>query len=494
MHNIRIELKKLRDTGDYSPNELKEIKERLEYENEVEKEEDKKRKAEEKQRKAEERRARLGKYRDSNERLLHYKLAAHFIEDHPAINVNGTVAIWTGNSYTFNVLEFVTTHIKNYDTMTTKNNRREVYYSIVDNIADYPKFAEVDKYRIAFNNGVLNVSTLEFEYGPHQEYAILNHIPHDYIEDAPEQPEVKQWLMNLADNNEQVYKLLFQLIGYPMLINCNLRTAFMLVGKAQGGKTKFVEYMQYIYGNENYTTFDISEINGRFNRVQICGRLFNYSDDIDAGYIEKPNFLKRLISGLTSMQVEKKGIDGWGLPFYAKIIMSMNEFPRIKMDSDVSAWRSRFNIINFKHKFDKNPKYDEWAKTVLCTEESISWVIKEAATAVNSAIEAGEFCYNDSDEFIKFMETSNPVLTTALEYSEDDWREIYDIKQWYTEQKELFGSKTAFKPFMTMFNSTSDLLEIYESKTTKTASGEPVKKQIKVYRVRKKSNNCCSWQ
>ena len=38
MINIKIELKKLKDTGEYSPNQLKEIKERWEYENEVEKE------------------------------------------------------------------------------------------------------------------------------------------------------------------------------------------------------------------------------------------------------------------------------------------------------------------------------------------------------------------------------------------------------------------------------------------------------------------------
>lgn len=449
---------------------------------------DKKRKAEarkaEQAHKAEERKARLGKYRDPKSgRFLHEKVAEDLLADYPCININGACAIWTGQNYTFDVLSFVRTKIKEYDKATTKTNRTEVYNTIVDNIEDYTFYNSVDKYRIAFLNGVLNIGTLDFEEGSAQNYAILNCIPHNYISDVQDQPVIKEWFMNLADNDDQVYKLLFQLVGYPMLVNCNLRTAFMLVGKAQGGKTKFVEYMQYIYGNKNYSTFDVSEINARFNKVQVCGKLFNYSDDIDAGYIEKPNFLKRLISGLTSMQVEKKGVDGWGLPFYAKIIMSMNEFPRIKMDSDITAWQSRFNIINFKHKFDKNPQYDQWAHDNLETEVAISWVIQEACKAINEAVIAGEFCYSDKNEFIKFMETSNPLLTTALQFDEDQWLSIFDIKDWYMSEATLYGTKTSFKAFTKMFNETSGEFEIKRTSVRKDVKGNKYANSKNVYRM-----------
>lgn len=476
MINITEELKKLKATGEYSPNQLKEMKEQMKEHNEQEREEERKRKQqereEEKERKLEERAKLLGEYRNPKTgRFLHYKVAEDLVHDYPCININGSTAIWTGRAYTFDVLEFVRTKVPEYDNETTKANRMEVYNTIVDCSYMYPKFSEVDKYRIAFNNGVLNVNTLDFETGTHQEYAILNHIPHDYIEDVEEQTEVKQWLMNLADNDENVYGLLLQLIGYPMLVNCNLRTAFMLMGKAQGGKTKFVEHIQFLYGNKNYTTFDIDEINHRFNKVQTCGKLFNYSDDIDAGYIEKPNFLKRLISGLSLMQVEKKGVDGYGLPFYAKIIMSMNEFPKIKLDSDITAWKSRLNIINFKHKFEKNPRYDEWAEKTLRNPLAVSWLIQESVKAINKAVEVGEFCYYDEQLFHKFIENINPILTKALEKSLDDWKEVYDIKVWYNEEKELTESKTSFNAFMKMFNSVSTKYEIKKTRNKTEKSG-----------------------
>ena len=489
MINIRIELKKLKDTGEYSPNQLKEIKEQWEYENEVEKQAERDRKQAERDRKQAEREEkrrikleRLGKYRTEQGRFLHYLVAEDMTKDNPCINVNGSIAIWDGYAYTFDVLDFVRTRIKEFDKETTKRDRIEVYNTIVDNIYDYPKFTQVDKYRIAFNNGVLNINTLEFKEGVHREYAILNHIPHDYVENVEEQQDVKQWLMNLADNDERVYKLLLQLIGYPMLVNCNLRTAFMLMGKAQGGKTKFMEHVQYIYGNKNYSTFDIDEINSRFNRVQTCGKLFNYSDDIDSGYIEKPNFLKRLISGLSLMQVEKKGVDGYGLPFYAKIIMSMNEFPKIKLDSDITAWRSRLNIINFKHKFEKNPKYDEWVESTLRTPNAISWLITESVKAINEAVEDGNFCYCDMESFNKFIENINPILSKSLEMTLDDWKEIYNIKQWYDEQKELTSSKTSFNAFMKTFNQVSTTLEIYRGRQKIKA----LDKTIYIYRIKEK--------
>lgn len=481
MINITEELKKLKATGEYSPNQLKEMKEQMKEHNEQERREERERKQqereEEKEHKLKERAKLLGEYRNPKSgAFLHYKLADDLVRDNPCININGAVAIWEGRSYTFDVPEFVRMKVPEYDNTTTKTNRTEVYNTIRDNIYLYPRFAEVDKYRIAFNNGVLNVSTLEFEKGIHQEYAILNHIPHDYIENVEEQTEVKTWLMNLADNNENVYKLLLQLIGYPMLVNCNLRTAFMLMGKAQGGKTKFVEHIQYIYGNKNYTTFDIDEINGRFNKVQSCGKLFNYSDDIDAGYIEKPNFLKRLISGQSLMQVEKKGIDGYGLPYYSKIIMSMNEFPKIKLDSDITAWKSRLNIINFKHKFEKNPRYDEWAEKTLRNPLAVSWLIQEAVKAINIAVDEGKFCYYDNELFNKFIENINPILMTALEKTLDDWEEVYDVKKWYDEQKELTESKTSFRAFNKMFDSVSTDFEIYPTRKKSEKTGLIIKR------------------
>lgn len=253
----------------------------------------------------------------------------------------------------------------------------------------------------------------------------------------------------------------------------------MLHGSAQGGKTKFVEYIEYLYGAENYATFDIEEVNKRFNKAQICGKLFNYSDDIDAGYIDKPNFLKRLISGMTSMQVENKGKDGYKAPFYAKLIMSMNEFPKMKMDSDVTAWESRLNIIHFKHKFEKNPNYNQWEQENLKTEKAVEWLLQRAALAIHDEIETGDFCYNDITQFDNFLQNNAPFMHEALSLSLEDWKQ-QGVKGWFDINSKEFGSQISFKAFMSQFNKLSNNIEIY--RTT-----EPLgHKRVTKYKARQK--------
>lgn len=409
----------------------------------------------------------MSRYRGKGNIFLHYEMASDIINEYDFCTINDTIYIWWDGKYTPDVQDKVNLIGIMLDPTTTKTNRTEVYNTITGFKSTFRKFAEVDKYKIAFENGVLDLSTMKFETELLQQFAVCNKIPWNYNQDPEEQPQVREQIKKWADYDENTEKLLYQLIGYPMLVNCNLRTMFLLHGSAQGGKTKFVEYMEYVYGPENYGTFDIEEINKRFNKAQICGKLFNYSDDIDAGYIEKPNFLKRLISGITSMQVENKGKDGYKSPFYAKLIMSMNEFPKIKMDSDVTAWQSRFNIIHFKHKFEKNPMYDEWEKQNLKTQEAIEWLLQQSTKAIHDAIINGGFCYNDTKQFNDFLENNAPLMYDALNMTIDDWEEYNDIKQWFKNIVNDYGSQMSFKTFMNTFNKQSEMLKIYRTTTSK---------------------------
>lgn len=469
LYNIQAEMKKLRDTGDYSKNELARREAEMKQHNEEERE----------QRKHEQF-TNLGPYRNPKTGgFLHYEMARDIIDQYDFCTINNTLYIWWDGKYTPEVQDKINLIGIKLDPTTIKTNRTEVYNTIVGFKSTFRAFAQVDPYKIAFMNGVLDLSTLEFYTEDLEQFAVCNRIPWNYNDDPEDQPQVKEQIKKWADYDDNIEKLLYQLIGYPMLINCNLRTMFLLHGSAQGGKTKFVEYIEYLYGNENYATFDIEEVNKRFNKAQICGKLFNYSDDIDAGYIDKPNFLKRLISGMTSMQVENKGKDGYKAPFYAKLIMSMNEFPKMKMDSDVTAWASRLNIIHFKHKFEKNPCYNQWEQENLKTKEAVEWLLQQSALAIHDAIETGDFCYNDITQFDNFLQNNAPFMHEALSLSLKDW-EQQGVKGWFDINSKEFGSQISFKAFMSQFNKLSNNIEIY--RTT-----EPLgHKRVTKYKARQK--------
>lgn len=422
----------------------------------------------------------MNKYRGEHNKFLHYMMAKDIMEQYEFCVINDTIYIWWDGKYVPDVQDITNLLGIKLDPSTTKTNRTEVYNTIVGFKSTFRKFAQVDPYKIAFMNGVLDLRTLDFYEDNLQEFAVCNRIPWNYNINVEAQPQVQEQIKKWADYDENVEALLYQLIGYPMLVNCNLRTMFLLHGSAQGGKTKFVEYIEYLYGVENYSTFDIDEVNRRFNKAQICGKLFNYSDDIDAGYIEKPNFLKRLISGVTTMQVENKGKDGYKAPFYAKLIMSMNDFPKIKLDSDITAWKSRFNIIHFKHKFEKNPNYDVWEQENLKTQNAVEWLLVQSVNAINKAIKEGEFCYNDNTQFSNFLENNTPFMYEAMSKTLDEWNEHNNVKTWFHSTVIEYGVQMAFKTFVSTFNKLSNNLEIYKSSTMKHGARKTI------YKVRNK--------
>ena len=422
-----------------------------------------------------------GKYRGEHNKFLHYMMAKDIVEQYEFCVINDTIYIWWDGKYVPDIQDKINLLGIKLDPSTTKANRTEVYNTIVGFKSTFRKFAQVDPYKIAFMNGVLDLRTLDFYEDNLQDFAVCNRIPWNYNTNVEFQPQVQEQIKKWADYDENVEALLYQLIGYPMLVNCNLRTMFLLHGSAQGGKTKFVEYIEYLYGVENYSTFDIDEVNRRFNKAQICGKLFNYSDDIDAGYIEKPNFLKRLISGVTTMQVENKGKDGYKAPFYAKLIMSMNDFPKIKLDSDITAWQSRFNIIHFKHKFEKNPNYDVWEQENLKTQNAVEWLLVQSTKAINKAIEDGEFCYNDNAQFSNFLENNTPFMYEAINKTLEEWDEYNNIKTWFNSAVLEYGVQMAFKTFVSTFNKLSNDLEIHKSSTSEHGA------RVTIYKVRNKN-------
>lgn len=422
----------------------------------------------------------MEKYRGEHNKFMHYMMANDIMDQYDFCTINGTLYIWWDGKYIPDVQDMINLIGIKLDPTTTKTNRTEVYNTIVGFKSAFKKFAQVDPYKIAFLNGILDLRTLKFYTDDLQQFAVCNRIPWNYNPDPEDQPQAREQIKKWADYDENVEKLLYQLIGYPMLVNCNLRTLFLLHGSAQGGKTKFVEYIEYLYGVENYATFDIDEVNKRFNKAQICGKLFNYSDDIDAGYIEKPNYLKRLISGMTAMQVENKGKDGYKAPFYAKLIMSMNEFPKMKMDSDVTAWETRLNIIHFKHKFEKNPNYDVWEQENLKTQNAVEWLLQQAAIAIHDAIECGDFCHNDTSQFESFLENNAPFMHEALKMTLNDWDKYRTVKTWYKDKVEEYGTQIPFQTFVRQFNKLSCNLKIVRS------SERLNKKSVEVFKVKQK--------
>lgn len=430
-------------------------------------------------------------YKGVRDKFLSNKMAKDILDMYHFCRIAGTLYIWDGTRYTPDVEEIIGAIAYRLEPDASDNQYAEVwkkFKKLTKNTPGFntcniklPEFAEVDPYRIAFKNGVLNLYDMTFESnktGEPWQYPICNVIPWDYKPDAPEVPEVTEIIKQWASYDKDVENLLYEVMGFPMLVDCNLKTIFFLYGDGDCGKSTFAKYMQKLYSNDNFTTFDIREIDDRFNRAMVCNKLFNFGDEIDTGYIKNPNFLKRLSSG-TQMQAEKKGQDGYQAPFYSKLIFAMNDFPTIKIEGNMDAWE-RINIINFKNKFKKNSKFNETIGKKIFTQEAIEYLLRRAAEAIHDVIERGHFDHRDEEMFQEFMGNNTPMMCYALNKSLDDWK-MYknpngdpDPRRWFESAKGEYKNQSSWDSFWKKFNRQSTQFEIKRTTSRKRGTKENV--------------------
>lgn len=143
------------------------------------------------------------------------------------------------------------------------------------------------EFAIKLKNGVLkNGVFYEVDYTEFTPY----YIDIDYIEDAPEVPEVVDYLKNLAmskdlKTSEPAYGLLIiEALASSLITDRGFKRAlskfFFFVGDGGNGKGTFIEIATAILGRDNVTTLVPAQMCEESYLVTMEGKLANFGDDI----------------------------------------------------------------------------------------------------------------------------------------------------------------------------------------------------------------------
>ena len=131
------------------------------------------------------------------------------------------------------------------------------------------KMGEQSKELLAFKNGVLNRSTLEFY--PHcRENWLTSFIPHDYTNQEENTPHFDSWLDFVADGKEDKKQAILGAL-YAILTNRhNWQLFFEVTGDGGSGKSVFAQIATMLAGEQNTESgrlVDLDEPRGRENFV-----------------------------------------------------------------------------------------------------------------------------------------------------------------------------------------------------------------------------------
>ena len=213
-----------------------------------------------------------------------------------------------------------------------------------------------NKNLIAVNNGVFNNKTKQLEpFNPN--YFITSKLATRYnikaisnystIEDT--YFNVDSWFLSIANGNEELVKLLWEIVNEAINPNHTREKMAILYGEGNNGKGTFQSMLTNLIGIENISTLTPHDFSGEFKLEMLQGKVCNIGDDISNKYLDDVSNLMSIVTG-DPVAVNRKGKSVITARFKLLNIFSANKLPKVRNKSQ-GAYR-RLLIIPFNADFN----------------------------------------------------------------------------------------------------------------------------------------------
>lgn len=322
---------------------------------------------------------------ESRPRFNHTKIAKTLIHEHHACFIDGVPAIFINGRYETGWDAINRAIIMEHETASSSNRKeiREYIALIAPNVSASPPNL------IAFNNGVLDVLTMEF-----RDFAatdiIQNVIPHNWNPQAQSRL-VDETLRKLACNDPIIELNLSEFMGLCMYRSGELAYFPILLGRkgknASNGKSTYIKMIRAMLGKENYSSLSFNDLGQHFMKRYIAGKLANLGDDISSKRIDSDalEVVKKAASG-DSLFCDVKNGSAFEFESYTTFVFSANKMPNFETDDDGINRRMfplRFNARFTRDDPDFNPKISK----LLEQEEACERMIVKAVEGLRRCIE-----------------------------------------------------------------------------------------------------------
>lgn len=219
-----------------------------------------------------------------------------------------------------------------------------------------PQTAEVHLIPVA--NGIFNKKTQQLEsFNP--KYVFTSTIATNYNENAKAPNingwNVDNWLLELMSGDEELVRLLWQIISASTNGNYSYRKGVWLVGKGNDGKGTFQSLIMNLIGRENVASVKAEQFSERFALSQVVGKTCIIGDDSQVSYLDNAGNYFSVITG-DPVPIEAKGKQPTLAIFKKLVIQSTNFLPKFRNKSN-GTYR-RLLIIPFYKSFTADN--DDW--------------------------------------------------------------------------------------------------------------------------------------
>lgn len=304
---------------------------------------------------------------------------------------------------------------------------------------------------IAFENGVLDLNSGELlPFSP--DYIILNKIPWNYVPGAYDKT-TDDTLNRICSGNQEIRMLLEEMVGYCFYRSNKFRKSFILTGKGKNGKSTFLKMLRYALdkdSDDNVSSLDLNDLNDRFSKVRLYGKLANIGDDISEDDLHGKgiSIFKKAVTG-EAFTVEFKGQDGFDMKSYATLIFAANTIPRFS-GSGLTAIKDRLIIIPFEARFTKDgDNYNPNIIKELMSQSAIEYLVKLGVQGLQRIIQNQGFTEPDVvmkelDDFEANNDSILAWLNSMMISDEDSIHDVVDTQLVGRNFDDIYGEYEGF--------------------------------------------------
>ncbi len=197
---------------------------------------------------------------------------------------------------------------------------------------------------INLKNGLYNIRSKELK--PHsKEYISCYQLNCEYKVKADNLGHWDSFIDTLSGGSKNIQRVLQEYAGLTIsnISGNRVKKVLLLNGKGDTGKSKYIEALCRIVGEENSINLKMQQLSDRFSLSAIYGKRIVFNGDLPNSTLEDPSTLKEITGG-DALSAEFKGKDKFMFTYKGVLIFACNNLPYVKGDTGQHLF-DRFLIV-----------------------------------------------------------------------------------------------------------------------------------------------------
>ena len=332
---------------------------------------------------------------------------------------------------------------------------------------------------VNFINGTLELFDKPpyFKFREHRETDYCTYCLSYPYKPGAHSPEWESFIDSVTESDGRRISFLQEFSGYVLFPDNKMQKCAALVGSGSNGKSVFFGTMSKVFGAGNVTNITMSKLSQDFQTIHLLGSMLNISAENKSDAYGAEETFKQVVAG-DDIFACYKGKDYIKFRPRTKMILSLNNYPKISDKSDAFARRLAF--IEFPLKFVEVPKepderpLDRNLADTLSSDDQLSAIFNWVLDGYVMVRKCGYITETDEHQRVlgEFKEESDPTITFVKEVEitfKTTKDQMYDMyKQWcfYNGYKPE-PSKTALRLISRHFKEYRKDIEPYVSNSVR---------------------------